>query len=217
MKTCITGILCGLTLMLVGCASAPKYDYAAFKKADPKSILVLPPKNSSPDIKATYSFYSHTQRPLSESGFYVLPITVVDEIFKANGVTLADDMHQVNPKRLMEIFGADAALYIDIKEYGTKYFVVGSAAIVTAEARLIDLRSGDLLWQGKATASSEESNNNQQSGGLAELLVTALIKQVVGSTFDQSHEVGKITNLRLLSAGTPNGLLYGPKSPQYQK
>jgi hypothetical protein len=95
--------------------------------------------------------------------------------------------------------------------------VVESAAIVTAEARLIDLRSGDLLWQGKATASSEESNNNQQSGGLAELLVTALIKQVVGSTFDQSHEVGKITNVRLLSAGTPNGLLFGPKSPLYQK
>ncbi len=216
MKTWITGIVCGLTLMLVGCASAPKYDYAAFKKADPKTILVLPPKNSSPDVKATYSFYSHTQRPLSESGFYVLPVTVVDEIFKANGVTVVDDMHQVSPNRLMDIFGADAALYIDIKEYGTKYFVVGSAAVVTAEASLIDLRSGDLLWKGRATASSEESNNNQQ-GGLGALLVTALIKQVVGSTFDQSHEVGKITNVRLLSAGTPNGLLYGPKSPQYQK
>jgi len=180
------------------------------------SILVLPPKNSSPDIKASYSFYSNTQRPLAESGFYVLPVTVVDEIFKANGLSVVDDMHQVNPQKLREIFGADAVLYIQIKDYGTKYFVIGSAAIVTAEAQLVDLRTGELLWQGKATASSEESNDNQQ-GGLAGLLVTALIKQVVGSTFDQSHEISKITNARLLSAGMPNGLMYGPRSPMYKK
>jgi hypothetical protein len=216
MKTFITGLVCSLLLMLVGCASAPKYDYSAFQKADPKTILVLPPKNSSPDVKATYSFYSHTQRPLSESGFYVLPITVVDEIFKANGVSVVDDMHQVSPQKLQKIFGADAALYINITEYGTKYFVVGSAAIVTAEAQLIDLRSGDLLWKGQATASSDESNNNQQ-GGSGGLLLTALLEQVIGSVFDQSHDISKITNGRLLTAGTPNGIMYGPRSPMYKK
>jgi len=208
--------MCILLFLTVGCATKPGFDYSNFKKSDPKSILVLPPKNSSPDIKASYSFYSNTQRPLAESGFYVLPVTVVDEIFKANGLSVVDDMHQVNPQKLREIFGADAVLYIQIKDYGTKYFVIGSAAIVTAEAQLVDLRTGELLWQGKATASSEESNDNQQ-GGLAGLLVTALIKQVVGSTFDQSHEISKITNARLLSAGMPNGLMYGPRSPMYKK
>jgi len=207
---------CALLISMVGCATKPGYDYSNFKKSDPKSILVLPPKNSSPDIKASYSFFSNTQRPLAESGFYVLPVTVVDEIFKANGLSVIDDMHQVNPKKLHDIFGADAALYIQIKEYGTKYFVVGSAAIVSADAQLIDLRTGELLWQGKATASSEESNDNQQ-GGLAGLLITALVKQVIGSTFDQSHEISKITNARLLSAGMPNGLMYGPRSPMYKK
>ena len=117
---------------------------------------------------------------------------------------------------MREIFGADAVLYIQIKDYGTRYFVIGSAAIVTAEAQLVDLRTGELLWRGKATASSEESKDNQQ-GGLADLLVTALVKQVVGSTFDQSHEISKITNARLLSAGMPNGFLYGPRSPMYKK
>jgi hypothetical protein len=216
MKTIQVWSLCILLLLTVGCATKPGFDYSNFKKSDPKSILVLPPKNSSPDIKASYSFYSNTQRPLAESGFYVLPVTVVDEIFKANGLSVVDDMHQVNPQKLREIFGADAVLYIQIKDYGTRYFVIGSAAIVTAEAQLVDLRTGELLWQGKATASSEESNDNQQ-GGLAGLLVTALVKQVVGSTFDQSHEISKITNARLLSAGMPNGLMYGPRSPMYKK
>jgi hypothetical protein len=208
--------LCLLLMLAVGCATKPGFDYSNFKKSDPKSILVLPPKNSSPDIKASYSFYSNTQRPLAESGFYVLPVTVVDEIFKANGLSVVDDMHQVNSQKLREIFGADAVLYIQIKDYGTRYFVIGSAAIVTAEAQLVDLRTGELLWQGQATASSEESNDNQQ-GGLAGLLVTALVKQVVGNTFDQSHEISKITNARLLSAGMPNGLMYGPRSPMYKK
>jgi len=207
---------CALALTLVGCATKAPYDYTNFKISNPKSILVLPPKNSSPDVKASYSLYSNTQRPLSESGFYVLPVTVVDEVFKANGISVVDDMHLVDTRKLNEIFGADAGLYINIKDYGTKFFVVGSAAVVTAEAKLIDLKTGALLWQGVATASSEESQNNQQIG-LAALLVTAIVKQVVGSALEQSHEIGKMTSTRLLTAGTPNGVLYGPRSPSYKK
>ena len=207
---------CAVALALVGCATKPPYDYTNFKNSDPRSILVLPPKNSSPDVTATYGFYSNTQRPLSESGFYVLPVTVVDEVFKANGISVADEMHLVSTKKLNEIFGADAGLYINIKDYGTKYFVIGSAAIVTAEAKLIDLKTGVLLWEGVATASSEEGQNNQQ-GGLAALLVTAIVKQIVGTAVDQSFQTGKITSARLFTAGGRNGLLYGPRNSLYKK
>ena len=207
---------CAVVLTLVGCATKPPYDYTNLKNSDPRSILVLPPKNSSPDVTATYGFYSNTQRPLSESGFYVLPVTVVDEVFKANGISVADEMHLVSTKKLNELFGADAGLYINIKDYGTKYFVIGSAAIVTAEAKLIDLKTGVLLWEGVATASSEEGQNNQQ-GGLAALLVTAIVKQIVGTAVDQSFQTGKITSDRLFTAGLKNGLLHGPRSPLYKK
>jgi hypothetical protein len=207
---------CAVVLTLVGCVTKPPYDYTNFKNSDPRSILVLPPKNSSPDVTATYGFYSNTQRPLSESGFYVLPVTVVDEVFKANGISVADEMHLVSTKKLNEIFGADAGLYINIKDYGTKYFVIGSAAIVTAEAKLIDLKTGVLLWEGVATASSEEGQNNQQ-GGLAALLVTAIVKQIVGTAVDQSFQTGKITSARLFTAGGRNGLLYGPRNSLYKK
>ena len=205
-----------LVLGITGCATKPPFDYTNFKNSDPKSILVLPPKNSTPDVTATYGFYSNTQRPLSEAGFYVLPVTVVDEVFKANGISVADEMHLVSTKKLNEIFGADAGLYINIKDYGTKYFVIGSAAIVTAEAKLIDLKTGVLLWEGVATASSEEGQNNQQ-GGLAALLVTAIVKQIVGTAVDQSFQTGKITSARLFTAGLKNGLLHGPRSPLYKK
>jgi hypothetical protein len=43
-----------LALVLAGCATPKNYD--KFRAANPKSILVLPPKNQSTDIRGTYSF-----------------------------------------------------------------------------------------------------------------------------------------------------------------
>lgn len=206
--------LVAFALSVTGCATNKPYDYSEYKKSDPKSILILPPKNLSPDVKATYSFYAHTQLPLAEAGYYVLPITLVDEAFKSNGLTVPNDMHGVSIQKLREVFGADAVLYIEIKDYGTRYLVVTSASIVTAEAKLVDLKTGRLLWEGKASASSEEGQNNQ--GGLAAALVGALIKQIVGTSFDQSHQIANMTTMRLLSPTMPNGVLYGPRSPLYK-
>ncbi|MDF3036212.1 MAG: hypothetical protein K0S28_1486 [Paucimonas sp.] len=208
--------LAALIVILTGCATTQQpYDYTNFKVSNPKSILILPPKNNSLDTKALYGFYSTTQRPLAESGYYVLPISLVDETFKNNGLTVPEDIHQVDKAKLHEIFGADAALYVTISQYGTKYMVLGSASIVTASATLVDLRNGATLWQGSATASSEEGQNNQ--GGLAVMLVTALVKQVIGTAIDQSHQISKMTNARMLTAGMPNGVLYGPRHPLYGK
>ncbi|MEN9903843.1 MAG: hypothetical protein RLZZ555_408 [Pseudomonadota bacterium] len=211
----IAAVLCA-GLLATGCASKPPKDYAEFQRADPRSILVLLPRNSSPDVLASYSVYSQVQAPIAESGYYVLPISLVDEHFKTNGLSVADDIHQVDPAKLREVFGADAALYIDIKDYGARYYVLGSASIVTAEGRLVDLRSGKELWTGKASASSEEQRQNNNMG-LAGLLVSALVKQVMASALDESYSIAAITNSRLLYAKNPGALPYGPRHQEYRK
>jgi hypothetical protein len=86
---------------------------------------------------------------------------------------------------------------------------------VTAEARIVDLRTGELLWQGGATASSSENRNSNQ-GGLAGLLVNALVTQIVETASDPSFKYAGVASQRLLSRRT-NGVLYGPRSPNYQK
>lgn len=202
-------------LLLGGCATRQAYDYSAFKEARPASILVLPPLNTSPDIKATYSMMSQTTAPLAESGYYVFPVTLVDETFKQNGITVAEDIHSVANSKLRDIFGADAALYINVKQYGTSYIVVSSETRVTAEAKLVDLRSGKTLWSGSATASSAEGDSN--NGGLLGMLVKAVIRQIVETVSNQGHQIAGRTSARLLSAGMPNGILYGPRSPMYLK
>jgi hypothetical protein len=207
--------LTAAALLLGGCATRQPYDYSAFKEARPASILVLPPLNSSPDIKATYSMMSQTTAPLAESGYYVFPVTLVDETFKQNGMTAPADIHSVSNSKLRDIFGADAALYIDVKQYGTSYIVISSETRVTAEAKLVDLRSGKTLWAGSATASSAEGDNN--NGGLLGMLVKAVIRQIVETVSNQGHVIAGRTSARLLSAGMPNGILYGPRSPMYLK
>lgn len=201
--------------LMSGCATQKQTDYTAFRAAKPASILVLPPVNESPDIKASLSMLSHATFPLAEAGYYVMPVTLVNETFMQNGMTLPAEMHEVPAAKLKEIFGADAALYIKVTRYGTTYTILSSAAVVTAEARLVDLRSGDLLWSGRASASSDEGNNN--SGGVAGLLISAIVKQIMNTVTDASHNVAGITAARMLSAGTPNGILYGPRSPMYGK
>ena len=69
---------------------------------------------------------------------------------------------------------------------------------------------------GSATASSAEGSNNS-GGGLVGLLVRAAIRQIIEAVSDQGHTIAAQTSVRLLSAGRPNGILYGPRSPMYQK
>ena len=215
MPTLLKSLALGLTLALLGgCVTQTPYDYTAFKQSKPRSILVMPPVNSSPDVQAGYSMLSHVTLPLSEAGYYVLPVAVVDETFKQNGVMSADEAQAIPTAKLHEIFGADAALYLEITEYGVSYQLIASEVAVTAKAKLVDLRDGRLLWDGSARASSAENQNNN-GGGLIGLLVAAAVEQIMNSLTDRSHQIAGITSARLLTAGMPNGLLRGPRSPQY--
>lgn len=197
-----------------GCVAPKTVDYAAYKQAHPQSILVLPPVNESPDIKATYSVMSQVTYPLAESGYYVLPVALVDETFRQNGLQTPDDIQAVPPEKLYQIFGADAGLYVKVSQYGTTYMVISSATVVTATARLVDLKTGTTLWTGTATASSEEGGNSN-AGGLVGMLITAAIKQIINTSTDAGYPIAGVTSQRLLSAGQNAGLLYGPRSPKY--
>lgn len=207
-------ILVGICLGLSACVSQPHYDYTALKAAHPTSILVLPPKNLSPDVKATYALLAQMTNPLAETGYYVVPVGLMDAAFKENGVHNADEAQSIPADKLRSIFGADAALYTEITEYGNSYKLITAETIAAARCKLIDLRTGTLLWEGEARASSAEQQSN--SGGLAAMLVQAAIQQIANNLVDNTYTYAGIASQRLLSP-RPAGLLYGPRSPQYGK
>ncbi|WEK31128.1 MAG: DUF799 domain-containing protein [Candidatus Pseudomonas phytovorans] len=212
----ITQLLAGACILALftGCAERKTIDYSAYKQSRPKSILILPPLNESPDVKATYSMLSQVTYPLAEAGYYVMPVALVDETFRQNGMTTPADIHQLPTAKLHEIFGADAGLYVTVSDYGTRYMVISSATIVTANAKLVDLKTGTTLWTGSATASSQENQQNQ--GGLIGMLVAAAINQIISSVQDDAgYPIAGMASARLLAPYPNGGILYGPRSPKY--
>lgn len=215
MKALKLAILMIALVILSGCAAKPApYDYTAYKNSDPRSVLVLPPLNNSNEVIAPYSVLATITKPLAESGYYVFPVSLVYDTFMNNGLTVAQDIHAVAPQKLHEIFAADTALYLDITEYGTSYVVISSDTVVKLNAKLVDLKTGELLWQGTASAASSEQRSNS-GGGLVGALVSAALTQILETATDAGYDVSKVAAGRLLSAEAYNGLLHGPRSPKY--
>ena len=212
----ITLALSAVCLLLLSACSTPsaKPDQSAFKNSKLASILVLPPVNQSPDIRGSLTFYATVTRPLSEAGYYVFPVAMVDATFKENGLQMADDIHEAPLAKLQSIFGADAVLYITVEKYGSSYVVLDSQTVVSAKARLVDARSGALLWQGQASASDAEGRDN--NNGLAGVLINSVIHQLASNIGNPGHQVAKLASARLLSPHT-GGILYGPRSPNHGK
>lgn len=214
MRPLVTATAAVLTLCaLAGCATkAPPFDYTAFAKAAPASLLVLPPVNESPDMKATPGVWAHATRPLAEAGYYVLPVTLVDQTLRENGIQTAAEAQAIPIGKLREVFGADAGVYIKVSRYGTSYKLVDSETRVDVEGRIVDLRTGELLWSGRAFASSSEQGQQTQ-GGLVGLLITAVVKQIVASSTEAAYNFAGTAQARLLGAPRQQGVLPGPRSP----
>ncbi len=193
-------------LLVVGCASKP-YDYTNFRKYSPRSILVLPPLNSSGDVTGSYSCLATVTRPIAEKGFYVFPVEVIDRMLKENGLPTPGEMHQASLKKISEILAPDAVLYLNVTGYGTRFSVITSNTRVTIVGRLVHAKTGTLLWEGRATAN--ESSSAQQSDGVLGMIVNAAVAQAVNSATDRAHDICRYVSHQLFL--TPDhGLLDGP-------
>jgi hypothetical protein len=210
-KITLNILLSALTLIIVGCAT-PK-DYTKFRAAHPRSILVLPPKNQSTDVRGTYSFLSTVTMPIAEKGFYIFPVSIVDHMMKENGLPSANEMHEVSLKKIKEILNPDAVLYLTLEQYGSKFVIVESQTTVVATGKLVSTISGQVLWEGRVEKVVSSSNSG---GGLAGMLVSAMVSQAVNSTIDHAHGVSAMASQELFET-EGQGFLDGPYKPSSTK
>lgn len=201
-------------LVLTACSSK-SYDYTAFKESKPRSILVMMPTDVTNEVKAAPAVLAQSVPPLAEAGYYVFPVALVNETFKQNGLTQAQEIQNVKAAKLQEIFNADAGLYLNVKEYGVNYQVFDSVTKVSVEGKLIDLRNGKTLWEGETTVQDDGSRLN--SGNLLVDLVSVAVKQIANQVSDNGYNVAGLADATLLQTGKDKGLLYGPYHPNYGK
>ena len=214
MKTTVNLFLLMFALLFLnGCVTDQPYDYTAFNEAKPRSILVIPPMNDSVEVKAPYTFMSTVTKPLSERGYYVFPVAVVDAFLKENGMPSPDEMNSAPLNKLHENTGADAVLYVTINNWGQSYQVVASVATVDAHIKLVDAKTGTMLWDSKVFMSQGSGDGG---GGIAGMLVAAVVDQVMSSYYDKT--VALSTAAITKSANNKvNGLPAGPYKPEPAK
>jgi len=200
---------------LTACQVSPykPFNYRPYLDHMPASILILPPVNQSMEVMAPYKYLSTITRPIAEKGYYVFPVAVIDALMKENGVTTPEDMHQIPLAKIKQIINPDAILYVTIKEWGTKYKVLDSQTIIIVYAKLIHTESETVIWQNERQVVKSSTNN---SNSLAEMLIAALINQVMSNFLDPSIEVARGLN-NLLYYNSTDGLLSGKYHPLFDE
>ncbi|CAG9001141.1 MAG: Putative lipoprotein/NMB1162 [Candidatus Celerinatantimonas neptuna] len=206
-------ILLGLVALLglTGCATkTTPYNYDALIKAKPRSILIMPPLNDSIAVNASYIEMSTLSRPLGEKGYYVFPVAVIDNFMKQNGLPTPAEMNKVPLEKLYENIGADAVLYTRIEDWGQKYMVLNSETVVKLDMKLVDCRTGALLWNSSVTAVDDSGNSS--GGGLLGALISAAANQIAGSISDRTPAVARKADYTAIY-NKSRGLLNGPYAP----
>ncbi len=140
-------------------------------KESPVTILVLPPLNESTAAEATDYYTTTIAEPLAETGFYIFPIEVINQILQEQGLYEIGSMENMPLDKFLNYFGTDAVLFTRIIEWNTSYYVIGGNVTVTIDFKLVSTKTGETLWKNKRTITVDTSGDSGNSGGLAGLLV----------------------------------------------
>jgi hypothetical protein len=191
--------------LLTGCATHNNLD--AFYAHRPKSIVVVPVLNDSPEVTAPSVFITTITRPLAEKGYYVFPVYLTDMVLRDFGLTEAGHIHQLPPSRFSELFGADAVLFVTIKDWSTKYLVLVSTVTVEMEYILKDTKTGQVLWQRTQPYVYSSNGGGNPIVALVSAAMTALMVDYLPLA----------RNANFMAFQPPTGVPVGNYHPDYDK
>jgi hypothetical protein len=195
--------------LLYGCAATTPRNTAldVFYAHPPRSIVVAPVVNESPEVTADSVFITTITQPLAERGYYVFPVYLTDMILRDFGLVEAGLVHQLPAQRFYELFGADAVLLITIKDWSSKYIVLASSVVVSMEYVLKDTRTGLVLWKNE----QDYAHSSRGGGDLISMAVSAAVNALVTDYLPLARQAN------ILVFQPPKGLPAGPYHPDYQK
>lgn len=210
-------ILVGVCLAVAcaGCATPlPPKDYAQFRRSDPKTILVVPAVNRSVEVNAPDYFLSTIVRPLAERGYYVFPVNVVKRVLEDDGLADANLVHNADPTRLGELFGASAILYVSIERWDAKYLVLTTQVTVEFTYAIKSGQTGEELWR-----TTERMVYQPQASSAGNPLATLIIAAVQAAATKAAPNYIPLTQQANWTAVTRphQGLPAGPHNKAYKQ
>jgi len=115
-------------------------------KEQPRSIVALPPINTSTLPEAGDYYISTIATALNAAGYQVTPEETVKHVIDQN--TLHDNsLYSLPPQTLGQYFGSDAALFARIKQWDVAHTALLSRLIISIEAEIISTKTSKQLWR----------------------------------------------------------------------
>jgi len=196
----------GLLSLLAGCASVGKRDLSTFYAHEPRSIIVVPVVNESPEVNAPAVFITTITVPLAERGYYVFPVYLTELLLRDLGLPEAGLVHQLPSQRFFDLFGADAVLFITIKDWSTKYLILASSVVVEMKYVLKDTRTGTVLWQSKQQVARSSGGSNP---------IAMVVSAALNALFTDYLPLARQANIQVFRP--PDGLPAGRYHPDHGK
>jgi hypothetical protein len=169
----------------------------------PRSLLVLPPMNESTDVEAKDYYMTTVEMPFALMGYYVMPVEIVNDVMKQEGITNTEMLYDLPLNKLQEYFGADAVLYTRIKKWDTSYMVVASTLTVSVDSEIVSTKTSEKLWAYNGTVVQDLTNRSNGGGGLAELIANVVATAINTAAADYV-KYARIANFRLITS-VPTG------------
>jgi len=165
----------------------------------PRSLLILPPMNESTDAEAKDYYMTTVEIPFALMGYYVMPVEIVNDVMKQEGITNTEMLYDLPLNKLQEYFGADAVLYTRIKKWNTSYMVIASTLTVSVDSEIVSTKTSEKLWAYNGTVVQDLTNRSNGGGGLAELIVNVVATAINTAAADYV-KYARIANFRLTSS-----------------
>tara|TARA_B100000242_G_scaffold16762_1_gene10316 strand:- start:3475 stop:4155 length:681 start_codon:yes stop_codon:yes gene_type:complete len=143
-----------------------------YDERQPLSILVVPAINKTTAAEASEFFNISITEPLSNSGYYTMPVEIVRDIFLKEGVVDSSMIINLPMSVFKNSFGADAVLFVTINQWDKNYIVIAGNVTVGMDYVMKSTDSGEILWQYSATT---VLNTSGDSGFfLTDIITTAI-------------------------------------------
>ncbi|WP_293227300.1 GNA1162 family protein [Moritella sp.] len=165
-----------IILFMSGCATTTTTKEAAFpdmySDVNRQTMLIVPIINETTAAEAPDFLNATVAQPLADKGYYVLPVPIVNNIFKEAGIIDGAQLKGIPFSTYKDKFGAESVLFIKLTSWETNYMVISGNVTVGMEYILVSAETNNVLWSYKNTFVLDTSGS---SGNLiADLIVTAI-------------------------------------------
>jgi hypothetical protein len=143
-------------ILLIGCTGAQfetkKEAFPAmYDDRQPLSIVVVPAINNTTAVEASNYFNVTITEPLSNFGYYTMPVEIVRDIFLKEGVVDSTMIKGLPASIFRKNFGADAVLFVTINKWDTTYAVLAANVVVDLEYVMLSTDTNEIIWQYSAS------------------------------------------------------------------